>query len=178
MKRPILITLVICLALAAAGTALYLVNPGIYDTLLSHAPKEDSSQQEPQSGKAEEGLKTNATIRFVETSEADPMLVGYWQNVENPNWYKAYYDDEDEDEAGVFWGKEWDETDGVMEEDLSWHGNGWYKWQRTTTGVVERYRMEINESEVPYIYKLKIKDNTMEVVDISRNKTYHFIRIR
>ena len=29
---------------------------------------------------------------------ADPLVVGRWQNTENPQWYKVYYDDSAEDD--------------------------------------------------------------------------------
>lgn len=180
MKRTIIISLVSCVILLAAGGIYYYLSSAADSSLPDSSAKseEQITETEEQITVAEDGPSTNATIRFVETSEADPMLVGYWQNIENPNWFKAYYDDEDEDETGVFWGKEWDETDGTMEEDLSWHGNGWFKWQRTTIGILERYRMDISESEVPYTYKLKFKNDILEVIDTDRNKTYHFTKIR
>lgn len=180
MKRSSIFAIVgvVCLLCLAGGAVAYYFHTHSTPVV---EPETDQplTDAEPAQEMGEEGLQTNAVIRFVETTEADTQLVGYWQNVENPNWYKAYYDDEDEDEQGVFWGKEWDETDGVLEEDLAWHGNGWYKWQRTPKGVLERYRMDINESEVPYHYNITFdKDESMIVTDVARNRTYHFNKVR
>ena len=44
-------------------------------------------------------LSTDGTgFAIEEIPHADPMIVGKWHNSANPQWYKVYYDDFDEEE--------------------------------------------------------------------------------
>ena len=90
---------------------------------------------------------------------ADPAVVGTWQNVQNPRWFKVYYDDYDGD--GYYWGKEWDEAEEVFEEDLSYHGNGWFRWKREGKTLTELHRMDINETVIPKVWNLKTKPDSL-----------------
>lgn len=86
---------------------------------------------------------------------ADPYIVGLWQEAHNPQWYKAYYDDAAED--GYYWGKEWQENDDVFEEDLVYHGNGWFKWKREKNELIELHVMTVSKAVVPKRWNIKIK---------------------
>ena len=84
---------------------------------------------------------------------ADPMMVGKWQNTENPHWYKVYYDDCDE-EDGLFWGKEWDESEEVFEEDLNYHGNGWFLWGKNGSLLREYATMDMRNIPIAKHYRV------------------------
>lgn len=90
---------------------------------------------------------------------ADPYIVGLWQEASNPQWYKAYYDDAAED--GFYWGKEWQENDDVFEEDLAYHGNGWFKWKREKNELIELHVMTMSKAVVPKRWNITIKKNKM-----------------
>ena len=112
-------------AVAAAGAVTWFV-------LRDEQPaQEQPEQDEVETGvTTSDGFSTDAVIIMEdEMPEADPMIVGKWQSSDNPQWYKVYYDDYDEDEQ-LFWGKEWDESEDVLEEDLKYHGNGWFRWEK------------------------------------------------
>ena len=91
--------------------------------------------------------------------QADPNIVGMWRNADNPKWFKVYYDDYDGD--GFFWGKEWDEADDVFEEDLYYHGNGWFRWRKEGKNLKELHTMEISEVPIPKIWRLKTKPDSL-----------------
>jgi hypothetical protein len=81
-----------------------------------------------------------------EMPHADSLMVGKWQSQSKPRWYKAYYDDFDE-QAKMFWGKEWHEDEDVMEEDLNYHGNGWFRW--TKKGRVLHEYSTMDRQDIP-----------------------------
>ena len=107
-------------------------------------------------------VKTVATdkVASVETElQANPMLVGLWQEVDNPSHYRAYYEDPC-DEEGYFWGKEWNEEEDVYEEDLCYHGNGWFKWCKAQTRLVIIYVGDNEVVSAPMDYVIECLDDT------------------
>lgn len=173
----LIVTIVSLVALAAGGWYIYPIVfhadevPEMADTLVieEEQPVAPLPEQDAPTLVAEETPdlpQTRSIIRVAEVPCANERLVGYWVNDENPDWHRAYYDDEDEDEPGVFWGKEWNEDEGVKEEDLSWHGNGWFKWQYTKNQIIERHRMEHNQAEIPVEYTVqKLTDNELVLIE-------------
>lgn len=126
----------------------------------------------------EEIIRTDGRIihKVLETPE---LIVGEWINVENPQWHKVYYDDPAED-ASYYWGKEWDEDDGVYEEDLLWHGNGWFVWQLRGNTLIEMHQMENNMGKVIIPYNVcSISTTGLVYIDVKQElrKTYTFVRM-
>lgn len=139
-KRLILICLIAALAVAIAATVLLVV--------LSR------------SGWSGSGPSTNDVYYYEDDApHADPEIVGMWQNVQNPQWFKVYYDDYDSD--GYYWGKEWDEADDVFEEDLSYHGNGWFRWRKEGKNLKELHTMDISGATVPKQWRYKTKPDSL-----------------
>lgn len=145
--------------------------------------------------------KSNQTIEIVDDEHptdgvydyalpaADAYLVGLWQETSNPLWFKAYYDDYADD--GYYWGKEWQENEDVFEEDLSYHGNGWFKWKRDGNMMIELHVLSSSKALVPkrwnvVIKKCKMSDsNSISLTadslilteqEYSKNQ-YHFARV-
>ena len=85
---------------------------------------------------------------------ADTLIVGKWQNKDNPHWYKVYYDDYDEEQK-LFWGKEWDENEEVFEEDLNYHGNGWFRWVKRGNILYECATMDACDVPNHRFYTIK-----------------------
>ncbi len=85
---------------------------------------------------------------------ADSLIVGKWRNKDNPNWYKVYYDDYDEEQK-LFWGKEWDESEEVFEEDLNYHGNGWFRWVKRGNILYECATMDACDVPIHRFYTIK-----------------------
>ena len=98
-----------------------------------------------------ETVNTNKVEDAGTLSEADPLMVGRWESAIKPKWFKIYYDDPC-DEPGYFWGKEWDETDDVFEEDLIYHGNGWFKWRKQRKILTEIYSSDGDFFQAPVAY--------------------------
>ena len=101
------------------------------------------------------------------TPYADSLIVGEWQNIANPGWHKVYYDDFDEDE-GLFWGKEWDESEDVLEEDLSYHGNGWFRWEKKKNMLHEYATMDGRDVPIHREYQIQ-RSSTDSLVYFERD---------
>jgi len=121
---------------------------------------------------------TDAGVAFEESvPAADPLIVGRWQNSANPQWHKVYYDDFDED-SGAYWGKEWDEADDVQEEDLNYHGNGWFRWEKRGSTMIEYATMDTRDVPIAKIYKVVRNDReTLSVIEQGRKQAEIFVRV-
>lgn len=112
--------------------------------------------------------------------KADPLIVGKWQNKENPLWYKVYYDDYDRKEK-LFWGKEWNEAEDVMEEDLRYHKNGWFRWERKGRIIHEYATMDTRDVPIHkeyHFYKYKASRGTLIYYETDYRKIkYRFTKI-
>lgn len=139
MKKANLITVICLVSLLVAGAAaVYVVHSRSTEEKEIEAPKE----------------KTNMHLSFEDNiPPADPALVGKWQNTINPQWYKVYYDDYDDE--GYYWGKEWNEADDVQEEDLNYHGNGWFRWKKDGKQLIEMHTMDVQDVPIPKIWNVK-----------------------
>lgn len=189
MKRRTLIFILIAVAaiVAAAVTAVVII-------------KQDKAQIEPTTN-------TNAigAIEVIPDFSADLRFVGVWQNTAHPQEYLAFYDDLCEDAADFFWGKTWDEADDVFEEDLTFHGNGWFRWHiqltdkrtdavlgtttmpldKTTTNrhlrekLVQIHCTDRKNFDVPKYHEvLSIKDSTLILTDNLNSSRTTYKRVK
>lgn len=111
-----------------------------------------------------------------EVPPADPMIVGKWHNCEKPQWYKVYYDDYDENE-GLYWGKEWNEAEDVTEEDLRYHGNGWFRWDKRGNTLREFATMDARDVPIAKIYTVcYLSEDSIAYYEEGRKK--HIQRFR
>lgn len=157
MKRNTIILIFVLVAvIASAITAWYMLRPE-----KTQEPEAEAEVVEEQQPAAETGVlttndfSTNANAYFEDDiPPADPMIVGKWQNTDNPGWYKVYYDDYDEEEK-LYWGKEWDETEDVQEEDLLYHGNGWFRWEKKGNQLCEYSTMDYRDVPIAKIYQIR-----------------------
>ncbi len=138
------------------------------------------SREKPQEG--QEGMITNEHptdgpgYYADDTPQADPMIVGKWRSIDKKGWYKVYYDDYDED-TQKFWGKEWDEGEDVQEEDLNYHGNGWFRWEKKRNVLREYATMDTHDVPIHRKYELKfISPDTIVYVEPDYNIIYPFVK--
>lgn len=108
-----------------------------------------------------------------EMPHADPAIVGRWVNTDNPQWFKVYLDDFDEEQQ-LFWGKEWDESDDVFEWDLSYHGNGWFRWKKEGNIIREYATMDARDVPIHRAYVLHTP-NTRNASPDTDSLVYHDI---
>ncbi len=67
----------------------------------------------------------------------------------------------DKDDTGEYYlGKMWDEGDDVKESDLTYLGNGWFKWKLTGDELMEIHLMENGGAEVPKYYTITVLSET------------------
>lgn len=107
---------------------------------------------------------------------ADPMMVGKWRSIDKKGWYKVYYDDYDED-TKKFWGKEWDEAEDVQEEDLNYHGNGWFRWEKHRNELREYATMDAQDMPIHRKYELKfVSPDTVIFCEPDYKVRFKFVR--
>ena len=113
-----------------------------------------------------------------QTPTADPAIVGKWQNSDKQQWFRVYYDDYDGD--GFFWGKEWDEAEDVREEDLMYHGNGWFRWRTNDKQLMEMHTMDANDVPIAKIYILlySTPDSLVYCEQDRKSVIFHYSRVQ
>ena len=169
MKKRILIIIGCVLLIGAAvGCAVWMYHEA---KMRQQAAGKEQQEQEAQEMEFPEH-ETNSVIFFEEeVPPADPLMVGRWSSVENPGWHKVYYDDDDGE--GRYWGKEWDESDDVMEEDLSYHGNGWFRWRKSNDTLIEFSTMDFRDVPIAHEYLVSISDSTnIAIAETNRRSVY------
>lgn len=135
-------------------------------------------------GHVQEGVEENtsktSSIGYAEFDipHADSLIVGRWQNTDNPQWYKVYYDDCDDDYR-FFWGKEWDESEDVLEEDLNYHGNGWFRWEKDGKIIREYATMDTRDVPIHHAYKILFSSSdSMVYYDADYKQfVYSFVKV-
>lgn len=161
-RKHLIIILVSCAVAAVAATAVWYYL----------RPKQEKEKQE----NLNEILATDG-IGYAEEEivHADPLMVGRWQNTANPQWHKVYYDDFDEDER-LFWGKEWDESEDVLEEDLNYHGNGWFRWEKKGNTLHEYATMDVRDVPIHRAYTIRaLTDDSLVYSEPDyKNAVYRF----
>lgn len=162
MSRKQLIILILCIATMVAATIGY----GIY-------------YMQTHEGENEILSTNNDGYAIEEIPHADSLIVGKWQNSNNPQWYKVYYDDYDEDER-LFWGKEWDESEDVYEEDLNYHGNGWFRWEKKSNTLYEYATMDARDVPIAKLYTLLFSSTDSLAYCEQEHKQYcfHFSKVK
>jgi hypothetical protein len=90
-------------------------------------------------------------------------LQGLW--LENGSKHYVRFTEEQADQTGYFWGCEWDLNDDVTEEDLVFHGNGWFKYNLNKDQLLEIQRMDQDWADIPKIYTVTLLDD--------KHLTYH-----
>ena len=95
--------------------------------------------------------QTNGLVMF-ENLALDTMMLGKWQHAIDTGWYRVYTMEPAGDD--YYWGREWNTSDDILEEDLTPYGNGWFKWKKDGDNVVELHMTENQIVSVPYEYKM------------------------
>lgn len=142
-KRTIIISFSILAAVAIATTVVW------------YRSRQES---QPQENVVLNDHPTDGAYYECDIPSADPLIVGRWTNTSNPQWHKVYYDDYDE-EAEMFWGKEWNEADDVQEEDLRYHGNGWFRWNKKGKELREFSTTDVKDMSIARIYVLQLSSS-------------------
>jgi len=102
-------------------------------------------------------------------------LQGLWQNDKYATWH-VRFTNEAADEKNYYWGCEWgDFGDDVKEEDLVFHGNGWFKYSFISAELIEIHKMDEDWAEEPKIYIVtKLTDTELNYYD-KKDKNSKFI---
>lgn len=98
------------------------------------------------------------------------QLIGHWQGVSptTSGLHFVFYDEAAED--GYSWGKTWDESDNISEDNLVYHGNGWFMWKKGPDYIRMRHMLNVSSAQSALdqtIYSLT--DNNLSIQDGSKH---------
>ncbi len=106
-------------------------------------------------------------------------LQGLWQNDKYDTWH-VRFTTEPSDEAGYYWGCEWgDFGDDVTEEDLVYHGNGWFKYSFKSAELIEIHRMDEGWADIPKVYIVTgLNDTDLDYYEKDHSSIkFHFTKV-
>lgn len=191
MKKGLIIAIILVAVAAAGAVWYYYAHPKTQpippiqqeqpvQQEQSAQPADETTTEQPddtllQPRRHQQAIETNKKVVYESEKVANPMLVGLW--VENgTKHYKIYLDDAC-DEESYFWGKEWDEEQGIFEEDLTYHGNGWFKWSKTHDELTEIYLSDQGNMVIPTQYRIHQLNDSILVYQSLRAFTYQRIKL-
>lgn len=94
--------------------------------------------------------------------EAD--LLGLWQEKGTEAYVR--FTNEKDDTGEYKYGREWDESEGVLESDLLPYGNGWFKYKLVKSDLTEIHLMDNGGAELPKVYVvIKLTAGDLEYKD-------------
>ena len=98
----------------------------------------------------------------VEFKQAD--LLGLWQE-QNTEVFVRFTNETDE--SGEYhYGREWDESEDIFENDLQPYGNGWFKYKLVKTDLTEIHLMDNGGADIPKVYQvLKLTAGELQYKD-------------
>ena len=121
-------------------------------------------------------MEEHATDGIAIYEYIDTLMCGKWQHTTDTTWYRVYTSEPAGD--GYYWGREWDTAEDIYEADLMPYGNGWFKWKKVDKAVVELQMTEINNTIIPYEYKvLKLDIEQLQFKENVSSKKQHFRKI-
>ena len=73
----------------------------------------------------------------------------------------------EQDETGEYkYGRQWNESEDIYEEDLVPYGNGWFKYKLVKSDLTEIHLMDNGGTEVPKVYVVtKLTDTELQYKD-------------
>lgn len=107
----------------------------------------------------------------------EDLLIGKWHNDANPQEYWIYTTETD-DTGSYQYGKTWDESEDVFENDLTPYGNGWFKWQLIQSDLTQLHLMDNGGAEIPKVYTVTYLDNNTLTYKDNFNKSYSFSKVK
>ena len=94
--------------------------------------------------------------------EAD--LLGLWQE-QNTQAYVRFTSEQD-DKGEYKYGREWDESEDILESDLKPYGNGWFKYKLIQSDLTEIHLMDNGGANIPKVYQvLKLTAGELQYKD-------------
>ena len=117
-----------------------------------------------------DGGCSTSSKALTEEAMVGEQMIGTWQHVDESGWWRVYTSEPAGD--GYCWGREWDTSEDINEEDLKPYGNGWFKWKVEKDVVKEWQMTDINGVVIPYEYKLLQLDSAcmrwQEIVSLKK----------
>lgn len=118
---------------------------------------------------------TNKVV-FYDGEKIDTLMIGKWQHCMDTTWFRVYTTEPAGD--GYYWGKEWNTSEDIFEEDLMPYGNGWFKWKKDDKSVMEFQMTEIKGIAIPYEYKvMQLNPQQLQFKENFSSKKHFFRKI-
>ena len=161
--RQLITTIRILLALTV------LLLGGYY--MCKHYLSEDDSVME--AIEVEDAAEPTHGLIMFEDIVLDTLMLGKWRHTADTGWYRVYTTEPAGDD--YYWGREWNTSDDIFEEDLLPYGNGWFKWKKENDELLELHMTDNRGAAVPREYKmLKLNSNTMNYRETIDHEKHSF----
>ena len=129
-------------------TLLLLVGVGVYGYMSSEGEETKDEKLEM----VEYIMDETHGMMVFEDLNIDTMMLGVWQHAVDTGWHRVYT----MEPAGgsYYWGREWNTSEDIFEEDLMPYGNGWFMWKKEGNDVIEIHMTDKQIASIPHEYKV------------------------
>lgn len=153
MKNKVTIILfLICISTLMLGVGIY----GLMNAI--NADKEDNILVGIEF--VEDFLEEPQGMIYFQDNTIDTLILGKWQHTVDKGWHRVYTMEPAGDD--YYWGREWNISEDIQEEDLQPYGNGWFKWKKVNNDMVELHMTDNHSAIIPFEYQISIL-NTNEL---------------
>ena len=91
-------------------------------------------------------------------------LLGLWQEKGTEAYVR--FTSEKDDTGEYKYGREWDESEDILESDLKPYGNGWFKYKLIQSDLTEIHLMDNGGANIPKVYQvLKLTAGELQYKD-------------
>ena len=82
----------------------------------------------------------------------------------------------EQDETGEYkYGRQWNESEDIYEEDLKPYGNGWFKYKLVKSDLTEIHLMDNGGADIPKVYVVvKLNEYELQYEDKKSGKMYYY----
>lgn len=132
-------------------TLLLLVGVGVYGYMVANSNNRESIRLIKVKSVGDIMEETHGMMVF-EDLNIDTMMLGVWQHTVDTGWHRVYT----MEPAGndYYWGREWNTSEDIFEEDLMPYGNGWFMWKKDGDEVVEIHMTDKQIAVIPFEYEI------------------------
>ena len=101
-------------------------------------------------------------------------LLGLWQEEGTEAFVR--FTTETDDSGEYKYGRQWDESEDIYEEDLKPYGNGWFKYKLVKNNLTEIHLMDNGGADIPKVYVVeKLTEYELKYKD-DFGKTHHYYK--
>lgn len=118
---------------------------------------------------------THSFLKVAEKTFDETDLLGLWQEDGTNKFVR--FTTEKNDTGEYLYGRQWNESDGVVESDLTPYGNGWFEWKLVNNRLTKICLIDGGGANIPNVYIMNRLTETRLLYNDEYRKHHSFSKI-